>query len=53
MRAALIVFGFATLLAVDAIAFRGHYREAVWQGIKEKVAEIDYEIRYLVKRSVR
>jgi hypothetical protein len=54
MRVALVLLGIlAALFALDELVYHGHYREAAWDAAKDQGAQIDYEIRYWIRRASR
>jgi hypothetical protein len=53
MRVALVLLGIlAALFALDAVAYGGHYRQAAWKAAKSQGSEIEYEIRYWIRRAL-
>jgi hypothetical protein len=54
MRVALVLLGVLTaVLALDAVAFGGRYRQAAWDEAKRQDTQIDYEIQYWMRRATR
>jgi len=54
MRATLVLLGvLIALCALDAVAFRGYYRQATWDEAKRQGDQIRYEIEYWMKRAGR
>jgi hypothetical protein len=41
----------AVLLAVDAIAFEGRYREQAWREAAHQGDKLNYEVRSLLRKS--
>ena len=53
MRVALVLLGVLAVLALDAVAFGGRYRQAAWNEAKKQGAQINYEIDSWIRRATR
>ena len=40
----------AALCALDAVVFDGHYREIAWEETKYRGQQLNYEVRYFLRK---